>query len=340
VRLTDTSRCREEFKPAALDDDVDEMSGGDQSEGSAADESENNSASEHDDEHQSSGHDNASQGADEGDEKEKIKSESENPTPSELSLSQMREKIAALEKVRKHYAPSSARVTYCQLAAPSTPLAAVAVEAEAGDSSVIMTKAVLADCVKEMERLKKLPAYLWFQDPVDPVKLQIPTYFEVIKKPMDFGTISRKLASGAYGTAQAFKDDMLLVVDNAIAFNPADHQCHIDALRLRTIISTNLMKLIATHTPRVKAPALSASTPSSVSLFELPISNNGPTASIFASCETIIQACIDKDVQKWFGQPIHPENDGIPHYRTIIKEPMDLSTVRSNLRAHKFVHLP
>jgi hypothetical protein len=226
----------------------------------------------------------------------------------------------------------------CQLAAPSTPHAAA--EADSGDSSVIMTKVVLADCVKEMERLKKLPAYLWFQDPVDPVKLQIPTYFEVIKKPMDFGTVSRKLTSGAYSTAQAFKDDMLLVVDNAITFNPPDHQCHIDALRLRTIIATNLSKLISSHTPRAKAPTPSASTPSAVSLFELPITSTGPTSALFASCETIIQACIDKDVQKWFGQPIHPENDGIPHYRQIIKEPMDLSTVRSNLRAHKFVHLP
>ncbi len=194
-----------------------------------------------------------------------------------------------------------------------------------------------ADCLKEMERLKKLPAYLWFQDPVDPVKLQIPTYFDVIKKPMDFGTITRKLASGTYTSVQAFRDDLLLVVNNAIQFNPADHQCHIDALRLRTIISTNLSKLISSHTPRSKALTPSASTPSLVSLFDLPITSTGPTAALFASCEAIVQACCEKDVQKWFAQPIHPENDGIPHYRTTIKEPMDLSTVRSNLRAHKFV---
>ena len=231
-------------------------------------------------------------------------------------------------------------LTLRQLAAPSTPRASAAVEAEAGDGSVVMTKLVLADCIKEMERLKKLPAYLWFQDPVDPVKLQIPTYFEVIKKPMDFGTISRKLASAAYLTAQEFRDDMLLVVDNAIAFNPADHQCHIDALRLRTIIATNLSKLISSHTPRAKAPTPSASTPSIVSLFEVPITSTGPAAAIFASCEAIVQACLDKDAQKWFAQPIHPENDGIPHYRTVIKEPMDLSTVRSNLRANKFAPPP
>jgi bromodomain-containing factor 1 len=225
------------------------------------------------------------------------------------------------------------------LAAPSTPLStAASADADVGDGAVVMSKAVLADCVKEMDRLKKLPAYLWFQDPVDPVKLQIPTYFDVIKKPMDFGTVGRKLAAGTYPSAQAFRDDLLLVVNNAIGFNPADHQCHIDALRLRNIISTNLSKLISNHSSRSKAPVPSASSPTVVSLFDLPITNAGPTSSLFASCETIVQACMDKDVQKWFCQPIHPENDGIPHYRTIIKEPMDLSTVRSNLRAHKYAH--
>jgi hypothetical protein len=95
------SRCREEFKPAALDDDDDENMSGGQSEGSAVNESEEHSAvaSAHGDAHQTSGHDDASEGAGEGN--QKVKSEPENPTPSQLSLSQMREKIAALEKVRK-----------------------------------------------------------------------------------------------------------------------------------------------------------------------------------------------------------------------------------------------
>jgi hypothetical protein len=98
------SRCREEFKPAALDDEDDEMSGG-ESEGSAVNESEGKSASgsAHDDPHQPGGQDNASEGADAGD--DKMKSEPENSTPSQLSLSQMREKIAALEKVRDPATP-------------------------------------------------------------------------------------------------------------------------------------------------------------------------------------------------------------------------------------------
>ena len=37
-------------------------------------------------------------------------------------------------------------------------------------------------------------------EPVDPVALQIPTYFDIIKHPMDLGTILHKLARGAYAT--------------------------------------------------------------------------------------------------------------------------------------------
>jgi hypothetical protein len=110
--LTDISFGREEFKPAALDDDddEDEVSGG-ELEGSVANESEDKSggASAQGDAHQTCGDDNASEGGDEGRDKEgangKVKSEAENPSPSQLSLSQMREKIAALEKVRTFDSP-------------------------------------------------------------------------------------------------------------------------------------------------------------------------------------------------------------------------------------------
>jgi hypothetical protein len=39
-------------------------------------------------------------------------------------------------------------------------------------------------------------------EPVDPVALGIPTYFDVIKTPMDLGTVSARLARGGYGSAE------------------------------------------------------------------------------------------------------------------------------------------
>ena len=35
-------------------------------------------------------------------------------------------------------------------------------------------------------------------DPVDPIALGVPNYFEVIKRPMDLGTIKTKLHNNTY----------------------------------------------------------------------------------------------------------------------------------------------
>ena len=59
-----------------------------------------------------------------------------------------------------------------------------------------------------------------FQAPVDPVALNIPHYRQVIKQPMDLGTMSNKLRLGEYGTANEFKKDFDLIVKNCLLFNP------------------------------------------------------------------------------------------------------------------------
>ncbi|KAJ6541894.1 hypothetical protein B0H19DRAFT_1175115 [Mycena capillaripes] len=58
-----------------------------------------------------------------------------------------------------------------------------------------------------------------FREPVDPVLLQIPTYFDIIKRPRDLHTIRNKLNGDKYETVEAFEADIQLMVDNAITFN-------------------------------------------------------------------------------------------------------------------------
>lgn len=74
------------------------------------------------------------------------------------------------------------------------------------------------------ELMKKGNAHLnWpFMVPVDPVALNIPDYFEVIKQPMDLGTIRKKFDTGMYGNADAFVADVRLVFSNCYTYNPAD----------------------------------------------------------------------------------------------------------------------
>lgn len=56
-----------------------------------------------------------------------------------------------------------------------------------------------------------------FHEPVNPDSLNIPDYFEVIKKPMDFGTIRNKLNNNLYKEGiQEFIEDMNLTFDNCL----------------------------------------------------------------------------------------------------------------------------
>ena len=59
-----------------------------------------------------------------------------------------------------------------------------------------------------------------FNTPVDPVELGLPDYFEVIKKPMDLGTIKKRLENGCYHSLDDFESHCHLTFDNAMMYNP------------------------------------------------------------------------------------------------------------------------
>jgi bromodomain-containing factor 1 len=51
------------------------------------------------------------------------------------------------------------------------------------------------------------------------VLLNIPTYFDVIEKPMDLSTVEKKLVASVYKTIPEFQQDMQLIFDNCYKFN-------------------------------------------------------------------------------------------------------------------------
>jgi E1A/CREB-binding protein len=59
-----------------------------------------------------------------------------------------------------------------------------------------------------------------FNSPVDPVELGLPDYFEVIKKPMDLGSIRKKLENGCYHSLEEFEGNVHVTFDNAMVYNP------------------------------------------------------------------------------------------------------------------------
>jgi len=58
-----------------------------------------------------------------------------------------------------------------------------------------------------------------FQNPVDPDKLGIPDYFDIIKNPMDFATIKNRINSNYYHHLQEYLDDIALTFQNCILYN-------------------------------------------------------------------------------------------------------------------------
>lgn len=76
-------------------------------------------------------------------------------------------------------------------------------------------------CKAILSRLKSQNESWPFLEPVDPVALNVPTYFDVVKHPMDLGTIEKRLnEKNVYDSMDAFERDVRLVFSNCLLFNP------------------------------------------------------------------------------------------------------------------------
>ncbi|SCV71560.1 BQ2448_3148 [Microbotryum intermedium] len=78
------------------------------------------------------------------------------------------------------------------------------------------------EVIKEMFKKVHEPYAYVFYEPVNYVVLNIPQYPQIIKKPMDLGTVRNKLEQGLYNANpySAFEADMRLIFKNCYTFNP------------------------------------------------------------------------------------------------------------------------
>ncbi|KAF8760428.1 hypothetical protein HU200_010189 [Digitaria exilis] len=89
--------------------------------------------------------------------------------------------------------------------------------------------------------LKALMAHIWagpFLEPVDVIKLNIPDYFDIVKQPMDLGTIQKKMNAGVYSTPWEFAEDCRLTFRNAMNYNPVNNDVHLMAKSLSKTFET------------------------------------------------------------------------------------------------------
>ena len=71
---------------------------------------------------------------------------------------------------------------------------------------------------------KRHAACAWpFYKPVDAKALGLHDYFDIIKQPMDLGTVKSKMDGRKYSTAAEFASDVRLIFQNCFDYNPVTH---------------------------------------------------------------------------------------------------------------------
>jgi len=84
-------------------------------------------------------------------------------------------------------------------------------------------------------KILQLHDHFWvFSVPVDPVELKLPDYFNIVEKPMDLGTVQKKVDSGQYHSIEEFHGDVCLTFDNATMYNEMGSVVHGMAIEVKT----------------------------------------------------------------------------------------------------------
>ncbi|KAF5846577.1 hypothetical protein GGP41_004650 [Bipolaris sorokiniana] len=86
-----------------------------------------------------------------------------------------------------------------------------------------LTEAQSKFLLERIRNTKKIKVSLAFKDPVDPVALNIPTYYDVVKHPMDLTTMEAKLKEKKYKYVRDFMADLDQMITNSELFNNKQH---------------------------------------------------------------------------------------------------------------------
>lgn len=87
---------------------------------------------------------------------------------------------------------------------------------------------VLKDTVEDLIKLDKEGYFL------EPINAQaVPDYFDIVKEPMDFETVSNKVDAHQYASVADLRYDVNLICTNAMLYNAKDTPFHRAAVRLQ-----------------------------------------------------------------------------------------------------------
>ncbi|KAK4373951.1 hypothetical protein RND71_004628 [Anisodus tanguticus] len=94
---------------------------------------------------------------------------------------------------------------------------------------------VFKRCGSVLQRLMKHKHGWVFNEPVNVEALALHDYHDIIKHPMDLGTIKTRVSQNWYKSPREFAEDVRLVFRNAMTYNPKGHDVHVMAEQLLKI---------------------------------------------------------------------------------------------------------
>ena len=124
---------------------------------------------------------------------------------------------------------------------------------------VVTTKSmqdVKSLCLTIVDNLLKHPSGRIFAQPVDPVMYNLTDYFDIVKNPMDLGTIRKRLekvgGSDPYRDIRQVAADVALVFNNAILYNPKEHDIHKVAVQMKKTAENQFRQTIAAYERKIE----------------------------------------------------------------------------------------
>ncbi|XP_059292712.1 transcription factor GTE4-like [Lycium ferocissimum] len=110
-------------------------------------------------------------------------------------------------------------------------------------------KQLFRSCGDLLQRLMKHKHGWVFNEPVNVKALGLHDYHDIIKHPMDLGTIKTRLSQNWYKSLEEFAEDIRLVFSNAMTYNPKGQDVHVMAEELSQIFEERWAVIEAKYNP-------------------------------------------------------------------------------------------
>ncbi|KAK4398111.1 Transcription factor GTE4 [Sesamum angolense] len=114
---------------------------------------------------------------------------------------------------------------------------------------------VFKSCNALLERLMKHKHGWVFNKPVDAVGLGLHDYFEIIRNPMDLGTVKDRLTQNWYKSPLEFAEDVRLTFRNAMTYNPKEQDVYVMAEQLSKVFEDKWALIEADYMRELKLTA-------------------------------------------------------------------------------------